>query len=159
MSNQEEFISLIQHNQKIINKILFLYADDNDERNDLKQEILSQAWGAYKRFNRQSSFATWLYRVALNVSMTHLKKKRKVSATSEYVSSEIETKQDHSTDLLELIVKQLNDIEKSIVLLLVDGYRRKEIMSILGITDGNLRIKIHRIRTKLKNYGIEEFIQ
>ena len=159
MSKQENFIRLIQDNHRIINKILFLYTDTSEERKDLKQEILSQAWSAYKRFNNQSSFTTWLYRVGLNVSMTHLKKKKKASTANEFRPQEIQINQDHSYELLELIVKRLNDIEKSIVLLLVDGYPRNEIISILGMTDGNLRTKIHRIRTKLKNYGIEEFIR
>ena len=158
MSKQEKFIRLIQDNHRVINKVLYLYTDTSEERKDLKQEILSQAWSAYKRFNNESSFTTWLYRVALNISMTHLKKK-KASTTNEFTAQEIQINQDHSHELLELMVKQLNDIEKSIVLLLADGYPRNEIISILGMTDGNLRTKIHRIRTKLKNYGIEEFIR
>lgn len=158
MSKQEKFIRLIQDNHRVINKVLYLYTDTSEERKDLKQEILSQAWSAYKRFNNESSFTTWLYRVALNISMTHLKKK-KASAANEFTAQEIQINQDHSHELLELMVKQLNDIEKSIVLLLADGYPRNEIISILGMTDGNLRTKIHRIRTKLKNYGIEEFIR
>ena len=151
MSKQEKFIRLIQDNHRVINKVLYLYTDTSEERKDLKQEILSQAWSAYKRFNNESSFTTWLYRVALNISMTHLKKK-KASTTNEFTAQEIQINQDHSHELLELMVKQLNDIEKSIVLLLADGYPRNEIISILGMTDGNLRTKIHRIRTKLKNY-------
>ena len=127
MSKQEKFIRLIQDNHRVINKVLYLYTDTSEERKDLKQEILSQAWSAYKRFNNESSFTTWLYRVALNISMTHLKKK-KASTTNEFTAQEIQINQDHSHELLELMVKQLNDIEKSIVLLLADGYPRNEII-------------------------------
>ena len=99
MSQQEPFIVLIQDNQRIINKILFLYADTIDERKDLKQEILSQAWGAYNRFNNESSFTTWLYRVALNVAMTHLSKKKKASTPKEFKPQDVQIKQDHSHEL------------------------------------------------------------
>jgi len=62
-------------------------------------------------------------------------------------------------ELLEQILRLLNPVEKSVVLLLLEGYGQKEIGDILGISPTNTRVKIHRIREKLRAYGIDRFVE
>ena len=134
---------------------MFLYADEVEDRNDLRQEIISQAWRSFASFRSEAKFSTWLYRVAMNVSITFLKQQKKrqnIPSNSQVATS---TQSDDS-DLLERILRILNPVEKSIVLLLIEGYRQPEIAEILGLTEINTRTKVHRIRKKLQKHGVDQ---
>lgn len=158
MADQENFISQIRENQGLINKVVFLYCDDQEERKDLQQEIISQAWSAYDSFRGDAKFTTWLYRVALNTAIASFKKEaRRRVAGNENTDDEPVLPAGNESELLSIVLSILNPIEKSVVLLLIDGYRQPEIASVLGVSEGNVRIKVHRIRKKLRKYGITEF--
>lgn len=156
MADKSSFIIQVQDHQKLINKILFLYADNEEDKKDLRQEILAQAWRSFENFRGEARFSTWLYRIGLNVAISHLRKNRRVS------EADFKTFTSHSDqsdkELLEVILGVLNPVEKSVVLLLVDGFKQDEIAEMLGISTTNTRVKIHRLREKLRQNGIEEFI-
>jgi RNA polymerase sigma-70 factor (ECF subfamily) len=156
VADKQHFIEQIEANQGLVNKVIFLYADDAEDRKDLRQEIISQAWHSFKNFRGEAKFSTWLYRVALNTAVTHLKKQktRKVY-TAEHISSP--TTDQGEGELLQFILGLLNPIEKSIVLLTVEGYKQPEIAELLGISHENVRVKMHRIRNKLEVHGVKGF--
>src|SRR5262245_21812150 len=74
---QEEFVRQVQANQGIIQKICGLYGQTRLDREDLFQEIVVQLWKAVSKFQEQSKFSTWLYRVALNTAISDFRKKRR----------------------------------------------------------------------------------
>ena len=159
MRLQDEFIAKVQESKQVINKILYFYADNLEERKDLRQEILSQAWLSYPTFRGNSKFSTWLYRIGINTALSILKKENRNLSARTNIYSNYSIHPINQEQLLQLIIGILNEVEKSIVLSLLEGYNRKEISEIMGITEGNLRIKIFRIRKKLKEYGIEKYIE
>lgn len=156
MNTRQAFIAKIQAHQGIVNKIVFLYADTKEDRKDLRQEILAQAWRSYGRFRGDAKFSTWLYRVGLNVAISSLRKKR-----PEHTGDIPERTQPARSDseLLETILQLLNPVEKSLVLLLIEGYQQNEIAEMLDISPSNTRVKIHRIRKKLDHHGIKELVE
>ncbi len=157
MSKKEEFISLIGQHQGLINKVTYLYADVHEDRKDLQQEIIGQSWSSFKSYRGEAKFSTWLYRVALNTAISSLKQAKRQEQVRENILVGEGTQTSNEGELLEAILTALNSIEKSIVLLLIEGYAQREIADILGITDGNVRIKVHRIRKKLEKYGVKDF--
>ena len=157
MSKKKEFISKIQQHQKLINKVVFLYADHQEDRQDLRQEILAQAWKSYGSFRGEAKFSTWLYRVSLNVAISSLRKKKK--SLNQPSKEQTYAKPVHSDqELLEIILQLLNPIEKSIVLIMIEGYKQAEIAEMLGVSANNIRVKIYRIREKLRKHEIEAFV-
>ena len=156
MPDKGKFVQLIEEHQGLINKVVFLYADDSGDRRDLKQEIIGQAWGAFRNFRGESKFSTWLYRVALNTALSSLKRSSRQKEIKQTNASQEISHPRVENELIEMVLSVLNPIEKSIVLLLVEGYAQKEIAQVLGISDGNTRTKIHRIRNKLDEYGIKD---
>lgn len=154
---QNEYIAKVQEHQGLINKILFLYADDTETRKDLRQEILAEAWKSYPKFEGRSKFSSWFYRIGLNIAFARLRKKEK----QDYVPLKKSTLDgsDHNqmtkNELLTAILNVLQPIEKSIVLFLVEGYEQKEIAELLGLSYGNVRVKISRLRSKLEEYGFQ----
>ncbi|RZM11679.1 MAG: hypothetical protein EOO88_46550, partial [Pedobacter sp.] len=74
---EQQFLKNINENKGIIIKIVNLYADDAEDRKDLHQEIIFQAWKATSGFKGEAKFSTWLYKISLNVALTHLSKIKK----------------------------------------------------------------------------------
>lgn len=145
------FLEQIEEHAGIINKIVNLYADNADDRQDLRQEILLQAWRSYESFENRSKFSTWLYRVCLNTALVfHRKSKRMVTVDIDDIkpiSSNNEVH--HGAELLYLAIKQLPPAERSIIILHLDGYANEEIAEMIGISKNNAAVKLHRIKQTL----------
>jgi RNA polymerase sigma-70 factor (ECF subfamily) len=136
--------------QALLNKLVYLYADQTEDRNDLHQEILLQAWRSYPTFRQEATFSTWLYRVGLNVSLTKLndRKQRQSVALDETVQSNPGTFE--ADDQLRYVLQQLNALDRTLLVMSMDGYSNEEIGETLGIRHGNVRTKLHRIRQKIE---------
>jgi RNA polymerase sigma-70 factor (ECF subfamily) len=75
--DENEFVKLVQQNERIVYKVISLYTDTVQDKEDLFQETLLQLWKSSKNFNAKSSFSTWMYRVALNVSLNFKRNTKK----------------------------------------------------------------------------------
>lgn len=149
---QQEFVQLIQEHSKIIYKIVNIYIDDAETKQDLSQEIMLQAWKSFPNFKRNSKFSTWLYRVSLNTAMTFMrdaKKQNKVGALEHDVAIE-QTDAAEEKDRLLQAIKTLDDVDKMIITLYLEGYKNQEIGEISGLTVNNVNVKIHRIKKHLE---------
>jgi len=150
---ESRFLSLIQEHSGIIRKIIYLYADNPADEADLKQEILYQAWKSIDGFRGQAAFATWLYRLALNTALTHLRRNKKIKKEEmkeQYHPVETPVEGNDQSEVLWNAIKQLGDIEKMLITLHLEDYSNDEISSILGITKNNVAVKLHRIRQQLE---------
>jgi len=156
MDNKKKFTELIKEHQKIIHKICNLYADTHDDRLDLKQEILYQLWKSFSSFNEQSKFSTWMYKVALNTAMVHVRKRKKylsfipflkkhdyeLNASSEY--------SEHKYDLMYSAISKLKKVDRSIVFLYLEKKTYKEIGEIIGVSEKNISVRLVRLKNKLR---------
>jgi len=153
MSNQinNEYVSLIQENEGIIHKVIGLYVDNAEDKKDLFQEILLQAWKSYQNFKGQSKFSTWLYKVALNTALTFHKKESRqkdlVNQEGVHITDHHEQKENH--EMLYTLIKRLNEVDRMLITLHLDGYKNPEIADIAGVTTNHVNVKIHRIKSKL----------
>jgi len=150
-SSENEFVRLIQQHSGIIYKIINLYVDDQEDKRDLHQEILLQAWKSYPRFKGNSSFATWLYKVSLNTVLTFNKKSRKHSelqANDRAISENAADKKEQS-ELLYYLVRQLNEVDRMIMTLHLEGYKNLEIADITGLKVNHINVKLHRLKCQI----------
>ena len=146
------FAELVEENKGLILKICLFYAKTDADREDLFQDIVLQAWKNFPAFRQESKFSTWLYTVALNTALT-LRRKQKRQFTGTYLEmplSDSVEKENEPTEKMYAAIQELNEIEKSIVLLYLDAYSYEEMEKILGIPNGTLRVKMSRIKQKLK---------
>jgi RNA polymerase sigma-70 factor (ECF subfamily) len=152
---EKQFEQQLTENELLIHKVCRLYAYSNADRQDLFQEIVFQLWKAYPKFAGQSKFSTWLYRVAINTAITGLRKQKNFVVSYEpatlpqYVddASAIEEEQ---WKALHKAIEQLNQVEKAIVMLYMEDKSYEEMEEILGMSQGNLRVKMNRIKEKLR---------
>ena len=151
--NEQQFIAHIKENQGLLNKLIGLYASDREEKKDLYQEVLYQCWNSRNSYRNEAKFSTWLYRVCLNTILSHQRKKRPITYTDDLtqISPPVAAHTDAREESARLYaaIKRLQETDKAIISLHLDGYENEEIADIVGITKGNVAVKIHRIKEQL----------
>lgn len=153
--SEAAFLEEVRLNQGIIFKLVGLYANDAEEKKDLYQEILLQAWKGWASFRQESKFSTWLYRVCLNTIFTQKRKKHQVDYTdsleniSPVVQNQVAEKED--INRLRLAIRQLPETDRAVISLNLDGYENAEVAEMLGISANHVAVKLHRIKQHLGN--------
>lgn len=150
--DKKKFLQLIQQHRGIMHKVIFLYMDEAEERQDMLQEILLQAWKSYPSFEERSKFSTWLYRVSLNTVLTAQRKNYRQPDTEPLEAALHLSQQGEGNtekEWLILTVRQLPDIDRMMISLHLDGYQNEEIAEITGMQKANVALRLHRIRKKL----------
>lgn len=159
MSLQQRFIEEIKTNHRIIRKVCLVYAKNRDDQEDLFQECLYNAWKAFPKFRADSKFSTWLYKVSLNTALYQNRKSKVINNGVSLESIEnIDTDHQENDQLSQLYfaIAGLNDIEKSVILLHLEGLSYKEVGEITGFTETNVGVKLTRIKEKLKKIMTED---
>ncbi|MCU7618011.1 sigma-70 family RNA polymerase sigma factor [Chryseobacterium sp. PBS4-4] len=155
---EKKFIDVFKENQRIVHKICRIYTNNSEDHEDLFQEITIQLWKSYSGFRRESKFSTWMYQVALNTAMTLSKKSKKyqlqqvdISFSSLKIKEESYEDDEHKLKEMYQHIYRLSDIEKALIMMYLDNKSFKEIGDILGITEGNARVKMNRAKNNLKS--------
>ena len=156
-SSEQEFLKNIEKHKGIIFKISKMYMDQKDDRDDLFQEITCQVWKAYPQFKGQSEFSTWLYRIALNTAIVFLKNEKRRSFIgredfSEYkiIQEEFDAEKEEKLNAMYKAIHQLSPIDKAFIFYYLEDVSGKEIAGQMGISEGNVRVKMNRAKNKLK---------
>ncbi|MEO8962494.1 MAG: sigma-70 family RNA polymerase sigma factor [Ginsengibacter sp.] len=154
---EKEFEKHIREHELLLRKVCRIYAYTDANREDLLQEIVIQLWKAWPKFKGHSKLSTWLYRVAINTAISGLRKKKNFIRYYEPMAmpepvSEQSGVYDEEERLQQLYhaIEQLNAVEKAIVMLYMDDRPYEEMEEILGLSQGNLRVKMNRIKEKLR---------
>lgn len=151
---QHIFENWLYSYKSLIFKVIRAYALTTMDQEDLFQEIAVQLWHSIPKFKQESSDITWIYRISLNTSIKWIRKERKhvhVKALDnvQHVLQESRPKLDERLGWLYEEIYSLNEIDRSITLLLLDNFSYKEMADILGITESNVGVKINRIKKYL----------
>jgi RNA polymerase sigma-70 factor (ECF subfamily) len=143
-------------------RVVHAYAYTSHDREDLFQEIAAQVWNSIPRFRGDSAATTWLYRVALNSALAWSRKERKHRDRTQPLDGEEPALQETSrakdrrlTWLYEQIA-QLDHVDRSLALLLLDGLSYREMAETLGISESYVGVKINRIKNHLRSQTKEE---
>jgi RNA polymerase sigma-70 factor (ECF subfamily) len=139
----------------ILFKVVHAYAFEHADRQDLFQEITLQVWRSVDAFRGESSVPTWMYRVALNTAIAWTRKEdrhQRGKQPLDVVEGLLTTSSDGRDPRVEWLyrqIAQLKDVDRSVALLLLDGFSYKEISAIVGITESNVGVKMNRIKSVL----------
>jgi RNA polymerase sigma-70 factor (ECF subfamily) len=148
----EEWISRYK---ALIFKVVRTYAVTAMDQDDLFQEVIIQVWNSIPAFRNESSPSTWLYRISLNTAIKWARKERrqyKPESLDDALQNII-----HASDIpmderlvwLYEEIRTLDEIDRSVTLLMLDGFSYKEIAGMLGISESNVGVKINRIKKHL----------
>jgi RNA polymerase sigma-70 factor (ECF subfamily) len=152
---QRIFKSWLNEHKALFFKVIRSYAFTETDREDLFQEVAIQVWRSLPNFRQESAVTTWIYRVALNTAIKWNRdeqkhqKGRQPFENVEHMLEQNETPVDERLEWMYGQIAQLDKIDRSLCLLLLDGFSYKEMANITGITESNVGVKIHRIKKHL----------
>lgn len=155
---KEEFLDTLEKHIGIVIKIAGAYTRVSEDKQDLMHDIIFELWKSSNRFNRSCKVSTWIYRVALNVSMNYKRKQQHrflFTSLNDFQEKEITSwlaEQDavSELELLYNCIDKLNEINKAVILLYLDGNSHEEIAEITGISKTNVGTRIGRIKEELR---------
>ncbi|TWW00841.1 RNA polymerase sigma factor [Chitinophaga pinensis] len=150
------FLEHTMPHQGIVYKVVNMYADSKEDKEDLLQEIWLQLWLSFPRFRSQSKVSTWMYRVALNTALTYSRKsavhnKHVLNIAMTPAIPEDDHVQHEQERLLWEMIRSLPKTEKALILLYIEGVSYREIADITGDSENNVGVRLSRIRQKLKH--------
>ena len=155
MNNDKEhqFELLVRQHKRTIYTVCYMFSHDKAEIDDLFQEILIRLWNGFDHYEGRSSARTWVYRVALNTAINQDKKERRrietVPLTVDIDPFEADNPKTEQVRKLHDLISQLELIDRSLVLLWLEGISYDEIGAIIGITPNNVGVRLLRIKEKL----------
>ena len=156
------FTEWLAGHKGILFKVVHAYAFEHADRQDLFQEIVVQIWRSVDAFRGESSVPTWMYRVALNTAIAWTRKEdrhqrgKQPLAVVEGLLTTSSAAPDPRVEWLYRQIARLKDVDRSVALLLLDGFSYKEIAAIVGITESNVGVKINRIKSALIDKRAEQ---
>lgn len=154
-SSQKEFLKILSAYQIIIHKVNQIYFKSQMDKDDNFQEVVYQLWRSFPLLQNKSKPASWFYAVAINTSISKIRKDSrlkfcdKLPDTEETNPDELLERNENYQRLINAL-HELNEIDRSIMLLYMEGYSYDEIAEIVGTSNSNIGIKIHRLKNQLQ---------
>lgn len=150
----ETFADLFDRHAGLIRRVASVYCRDAAAREDVVQEIALQAWLSRHRYDGRCKESTWLYRIAVNVAISHHRRERRRpergAPLDEQSIAAPEAESGEEIALLLRCVRELEPLDRALVLLYLDGNDHAAIAEVLGISASNVGTKLHRIKTRLR---------
>ncbi len=144
-----------QYFSMVLNLCRGFMKGDRDQAHDLAQDVFINIWNALPGYRAEASYKTWIYRITVNTCLLQIRKdKNKIKVPLETVTVEAETDStshaQENENILYRAIGQLEEVDRLMMMMVLDEIEYEEIARIMGVTENNLRVKIHRIKTKLK---------
>ena len=154
-----QFEDLLEQHGGIIRKVAFSYARNESDRHDLIQDIVLQLWKGYPRYSPDRPFSTWMYRIALNVAISSLRRNtRPGHETVQFDETHHDVAHEHSTSpeaderiaMLREVIAKCPPLDRALLLLYLEDRTYREIAAVLGLTETNVATKLNRLKERLR---------
>ena len=169
--DEESFAALVEQNQGRIYNLALRMTGNPDDALELSQEAFLNAWKGLGKFQGDSSFATWLYRLTSNVCIDFLRREKRRSALSmtislddeeevrqaelpdERFSPHVEAERRERQETLRAGLSTLSAEHRRVLILReLEGLSYGEIAQVLCLEEGTVKSRIARARLDLRNY-------
>ena len=157
--DETRFLALLQEHRAILYKVAFGYCRDREDRGDLVQEMAIQLWRSFGRYDGRVKFSTWAYRVSMNVAISHFRGETgRIRDTLPFdeLAHELATADplaEEASDnmkVLRKLIDGLDELNRALVLLYLEGHTSEEIAEIVGISPGNVTTRMNRVKNELQ---------
>jgi RNA polymerase sigma-70 factor (ECF subfamily) len=159
-ADEHKFLELVNGNRNRILKVCRVYAWNPSDQEDLYQEILFQIWRALPGLKENNYANTWLYRIAINTSISFTRKRaarggRALQLDHAELTRHIEAGQAHDGQQGDNLAKlyeaiaQLDAVERALITLFLEDLSYEQIADVLGVSANNVGVMLHRAKKKL----------
>jgi len=162
------FGDLLERHRGILLKVAGSYANDPEDRADLVQDIAAQLWRAWPSYAPDRPVTTWMYRIALNVAISHLRGR---SLRDRHHVPYDEAAHDRGLDagsafgeagdgdhevaqqlrMLHRVIAALPPLDRALMLLYLDERSQREIADVLGMSESNVSTRISRLKQRIRD--------
>jgi RNA polymerase sigma-70 factor (ECF subfamily) len=159
-----EFERLLAAHPGIVAKVAASYCRDPEDRADLAQEIRLQLWRAWPGFDAGRPFSTWMYRIALNVAISHRRRERERHRHDPMDEDhhalvgdgDVDAETRQRLEIVQRAMQGLGALDRALLLLHLEGCSHREAGDVLGIREGNVATRLNRIRQQLRRDAGEQ---
>ena len=149
------FEALLREHRGILFKLAYAYAWGAEDREDLVQEMSLQLWHSWPRDDSQRRFSTWMYRVALNTAISHARARRARGHSvpldeAPVVPAKGLNPAAPAVQDLWAVLRRLEELDRALVVLYLEGRSYREIGEVLGISESNVGTKLNRLKARLR---------
>lgn len=151
-----EFLEILANYQGILHKVNLIYFRNEDDRRENFQEVVFQLWKSFPRLKNKNSIGSWIYRIAINTSITKIKSETNIVLNESIPDIRTDSSaldkmmKNEAVQELMTAIRQLNAIDKAIMLLYLEEKSYEEIAEVIGITVSNVGARISRAKERLK---------
>ncbi len=151
---QDLFQQLYQQYYAIVYRVCKGYfKGDAELAGDMVQEVFIKVWERYDFFKQECQVSTWIYRITVNVCLTEIRRQKnyanRLNKLDPPTEINLDSKQEESAVLFQCIAR-LNEADRVLAMLILEDISQQDIASILGLSEINARVRIHRLKDKLK---------
>ena len=153
---QQRFADWMHEHRAIIHHVVNGFAS-GDERDDLLQEVLLAVWKSIPAFRAEAQPATYLYRVSHNAALLWIRRERNYrrradqfgALSADEFAPAPEAAPDERLVRLYAAIHALKPVDRSLILLSLDGLSYREMAEVLGLSESNVGVKLNRIKAQL----------
>jgi RNA polymerase sigma-70 factor (ECF subfamily) len=146
-----EFEEIYLKHSPQVYRVCMGYFNDREQARDLTQETFISVWRNLHTFKNQSKISTWIFRIATNNCLRAIERSNRMVKTELPVNlpAIVEETKEEQLAFLYRCIAELDETDRIIISLVLEDLPQAEIASIVGVSNGNIRVKIHRIKEKL----------
>ena len=153
------FLAALEAHRGILYKVARAYGRSAADREDIVQETVVQLWRAFPKYDPAYKFSTWMYRIAVNVAITHYRsERRRIRDTvplEDYgldIAAADALFDDAGDNIraLRQMINGLDELNRALILLFLEGFSSEEIADVVGISASNVSTRINRLKIKLQ---------
>lgn len=161
--NRQAYATLVDKHKHMVFTVALRIVRNREDAEEIAQDAFVKAFQSLATFKQESKFSTWLYRIAYNASISKTRKKKVVTAPIEtdvvenYTLDEIFENLDRLEEheqrtIIKKLFEALNPDESTLVTLYYyQDVQTEDIAGITGLSQSNVKVKLHRIRQKMHN--------
>lgn len=156
MDNEAAFTAMVQENHGTLVRLARRYAGPDDWQ-DLLQDMQLQLWRSFGSFDGRAQRSTWLYRVALNTALSHLRKPRREHSVLDDIPEQGDA--GHAVDPMEVLdrfIAMLDPLQRSLLLLDLEGLPREQSAEVLGLSVNAVAVRMTRLRQLFEQHFLED---
>jgi RNA polymerase sigma factor (sigma-70 family) len=165
---------VIKHSPKLYG-LVYHMTSNHEDTNDVLQDVFAKAYRSLKRFRGNSAFYTWIYSIAVNMTLNFLKKRNRqrkfslddidsnIHNDKDFIELTAGTTPDQEANLSELqqrlneAMMQLSEDHRAVVTMFdIQGMPHAEISKILGVSEGTVRSRLFYAHRQLQTH-LDEF--
>ena len=168
--DRNKFGIIVENYKQLVFRTCMGFVHDKDDADDLTQEVFIQTYQSLSKFKKESSFSTWLYRIAVNASLNKIRKEQRTSLFQRlesmfmgevkndplFSASDLENpenifiRQEHSQWIQKALDSLPENQRTAIILSKYDDLPQKEIAEIMNITEGAVEALLQRAKKNLR---------